>query len=165
MDRLIKFRCWHNEGNVKLEGGRIVSISPAMIYDTDPGDCLVWKRQGQNIEDIMQFTGLYDATTWEELNDEERTAFWNANKSDDGKTIKFHTPEHVKHLWKGREIYEGDIVSEDKSIGVVVYRQAAFRIDWKPNKDFFSEWLEHHAARLKVIGTIHDNFDLLNAAK
>ena len=31
-----------------------------MLYDEKPGDCLLWKNQGQPITDIMQFTGLLD---------------------------------------------------------------------------------------------------------
>jgi hypothetical protein len=49
--REIKFRAWH-------EGHR---AAPAkMLYDEKQGDCLVWKSQGQNIKEIMQFTGLKD---------------------------------------------------------------------------------------------------------
>ena len=62
MDRVIKFRCWHLNG--KRIAGKPLSVKnfePAMIYDEDPGDCLRWKREGQDIEAIMQFTGLVDA--------------------------------------------------------------------------------------------------------
>jgi len=31
-----------------------------MFYDEKPGDCLRWKNDGQDIEAIMQFTGLHD---------------------------------------------------------------------------------------------------------
>ena len=56
--REIKFRAWHNgywrQGHISIE------IPPAMIYDNKPGDCLKWKNEGQNIQAIMQFTGLLD---------------------------------------------------------------------------------------------------------
>lgn len=52
--RQIKFRGWHNG----FEGKH--GVAAHMIYDEKSGDCLVWKNQGQNIEAIMQFTGLHD---------------------------------------------------------------------------------------------------------
>lgn len=51
--REIKCRAWH--------GGHEYA-EPQMIYDEKPGDCLVWKSQGQNIIQIMQYTGLKDIT-------------------------------------------------------------------------------------------------------
>jgi hypothetical protein len=48
--RTIKFRCWH-----------IGKLPGVMLYDENPGDCLVWKNQGQEIDSIMQFTGLLDS--------------------------------------------------------------------------------------------------------
>lgn len=44
--REIKFRAWHREAR-------------EMLYDEDPGDCLVYLKQGQPVE-VMQFTGLKD---------------------------------------------------------------------------------------------------------
>ena len=55
--REIKFRAWH-KGN-RSKNGRIIN-EPQMLHDEKPGDCLVYKNQGQNIESIMQFTGLLD---------------------------------------------------------------------------------------------------------
>lgn len=46
MSRPIKFRAWHKEAN-------------EMLYDQQPGDCLVWGKQGQLLE-VMQYTGLQD---------------------------------------------------------------------------------------------------------
>jgi uncharacterized phage protein (TIGR01671 family) len=54
--REIKFRCWHKNGK---HLGKM-KFEPAMIYDEKPGDCLQWKNQGQEIIEIMQFTGLHD---------------------------------------------------------------------------------------------------------
>lgn len=54
--REIKFRAWHALGKyigkMRFEHG--------MIYDEKPGDCLTWKNDGQEIESIMQYTGLKD---------------------------------------------------------------------------------------------------------
>ncbi|MFK4167223.1 YopX family protein [Paenibacillus lautus] len=51
MKREIKFRAWH-AGHKYAE--------PQMLYDEKPGDCLVWEAQGQNITQVMQYTGLKD---------------------------------------------------------------------------------------------------------
>lgn len=58
----IKFRCWHNEAKPvwNIKKTIIIAYEAGMIYDAQPGDCLVWKNNKQNIESIMQFTGLYD---------------------------------------------------------------------------------------------------------
>ena len=57
--RDIRFRAWHEYG-AAFKGGRKNSFKPGMIYDDKPGDCLVWKNNGQRILDILQFTGLKD---------------------------------------------------------------------------------------------------------
>jgi len=43
--REIRFRAWH-------------IAAQSMLYDTDPGDCLRWKNEGQPLR-VMQFTGLH----------------------------------------------------------------------------------------------------------
>lgn len=63
MRREIKFRAWSHGMKAdtpsrKRAYGEWV-FPPQMMYDEKPGDCLVWKRQGQNIE-VMQYTGLKD---------------------------------------------------------------------------------------------------------
>ena len=53
--REIKFRAWHN-GSPK---GRS-TIPAQMIYDKNPGDCLRWKNDGQDTEEVMQYAGVKD---------------------------------------------------------------------------------------------------------
>lgn len=55
--REIKFRAWHN--GVKTKTGKWVVV-PHMLYDENPGDCLRWRNDGQDISEIMQYTGLKD---------------------------------------------------------------------------------------------------------
>lgn len=40
-------------------------VAEQMLFDEKPGDCLVWKNQGQDIEIVMQFTGLKDKNSVE----------------------------------------------------------------------------------------------------
>ena len=49
--RELKFRAWHKGYN---------GIGKKMLYDEKPGDCLLWKNQGQPIKDVMQCIGLCD---------------------------------------------------------------------------------------------------------
>ena len=51
--REIKFRCWHpgHSGWANLPS--------AMFYDSWPGECLKFAKEGQPVE-VMQFTGLQD---------------------------------------------------------------------------------------------------------
>lgn len=61
--REIKFRAWHYGLETDTPTSRKKFgewLYPhQMLYEDNPGDCLVWKSQGQNIE-VMQYTGLKD---------------------------------------------------------------------------------------------------------
>lgn len=50
--REIKFRAYHY--------GADYSVRPEMLYDEKLGDVLRWKREGQDLSDVMQYTGLKD---------------------------------------------------------------------------------------------------------
>jgi hypothetical protein len=97
----IKFRAWDG----------------TQMYNPIIADGLVF-RSTRDYEDyvnapydeLMQFTGLHDSTKWEQLSEAERKDFYNKHCSEDGKTIKYPHVEDVKHLWKGNELYEGDIL-------------------------------------------------------
>lgn len=104
---------------------------------------------------VGQFTGLYDATAWEDLSSDEQQIF---NKCE----------------WRGRMIFEGDILEahyderypEDATRTVVIWSQIGFQdhgIGWYMKQRRCVpdplEWAD--AKRNKVICNIHENPDLV----
>jgi hypothetical protein len=98
-------------------------------------------------ETVRQFTGLCDATRWKDLTKEERGRW-----AFDGT---------IQGEWKGREIYEDDIakwIDSDRNerIDTVSWRNGGMILcnNWYTVGAYLSN-------RLKVIGNLHDNKDLL----
>lgn len=128
MSREIKFRAWH-EGFQGQE--------PQMLYDTKLGDCLVWKSQGQNISDIMQFTGLKDKNGKEIYEGDLLTSeFTHLFRDEDIKK------KPCEVTWK--EEYGGFYLTlEKRSTGLSEYLEG-----WK-------------SGVFEVIGNIHENPELV----
>lgn len=101
-----------------------------------------WK--GMNIrvvpESVGQFTGLHDATKWKELTEAERDKW----------TLEGNMPSE----WKGRMIFEGDVVSSDghHPSSPVFFKNGSYKINGKCSIVGFGSL----AKLVKVIGTIHD---------
>lgn len=70
---------------------------------------------------LCQYTGLNDNTKWESLTEEEKQRFYNQVCSEDGKTIKYPHIEDVKHLWKGKMIWENDVIKTNCGNVRVIY--------------------------------------------
>lgn len=65
----------------------------------------------------------------------------------------------------GKEIYEGDIIKENNSIGRIIYDTCEFRINWIVNKDFYNDSLGYHYGQLEVIGNKFEKPELCEEAK
>lgn len=96
--REIKFRAWDKKQKRFLSQDEINGIGGFYYnYGLDPDESCF---------ELMQFTGLYDNTKFEELTAEEQNE-WLKN--------------HAQKDWKGKPVYEGDVVKQDNYIGYVEY--------------------------------------------
>lgn len=97
----------------------------------------------------FQFTGFYDTTKWEELTSREQSYFG-----------------HLRDEWKGREIYEGDIVSCANAayIGIIVWNQErggfGYKFIGKKEKEVICVFKETNSKYSKVLGNTSENKDL-----
>lgn len=104
-------------------------------------------------ETVGQFTGLYDSTKWEELTTEEQALFLYPENG--GK--------RSKEDWKGKPIFECDVVecfSSDYAgrpkIDTIIVRDMT---------DYNTMVYLNCSNKLKIIGNIHDNPELLEVKK
>lgn len=72
----------------------------------------------------------------------------------------------------GQEIFAGDIIKENKSVGYVFWGSSdesikadGFSIKWGGNPDFFSTSLGVRSNKVKIIGNIFENFDLFKKSE
>lgn len=119
-------------------------------------------------ETVGQYTGLHDATKWENLPEKEQQEFLRIHKKED---------------WNGKKIFEGDIVKADNgkhsSVSVVKFGEYYPKMFYDmldifcPSmlhlnaNGFYLESNKHEdmilfkSRHLVVIGNIHDNPELL----
>ena len=133
--REIKFRAWLKETKEMIP-----------VYQIDFNNGIInsesaWRTESEYI--LEQFTGLHDSTTWEELTEQERKDW----------TGKGNFPSE----WKGREIYEGDVVKwEDKRIDSYLAGQICFNESQWQVEGLSVANLNLFRGRGVVIGNIHE---------
>ena len=127
------------------------NIEPAIYFEFGKGTVKTFDFVYVKPETVGQFTGLHDATKWEDLTDAERDEWIKSG--------------HTKEDWKGRRIFEGDII-EFKNIdrqyvkGIVYYLGSCFVIkSIVADEDDYNLGGVFSTAEglIKVIGNIHDN--------
>jgi hypothetical protein len=102
MSRLIKFKLYN-----KQDG--LIPWGICQTYDLG----YIFSQCGDDVWQVMQFTGLHDSTAWEQLTKQEQEEFINNGNSQEN--------------WKGKEIYEGDILdSEHKNPCAVEFIDGCF---------------------------------------
>lgn len=114
----------------------------------------------KNFDDVIfeQFTGLYDNTKWEQLTEKGQSDFWQSVRSDDGINIRIQK-EKAHEYWKGRRIFEGDIVKcGNEKVGYqkgkIIFEDCCFK--WV---DLINRLKANPALmtyEIEVVGNIHD---------
>lgn len=151
MTRVIKFRGMDLEGRwfyglpciitVGRDRGSYISNSCGMpmAYDIRP-------------ETLTQFTGLFDGTKFDDLTIVEQKNWLKNNKQED---------------WKGKEIYEGDVVKsrqplidDEALINTVIFKKGGFYLNCEKQLDYLLG--DYESMFIEVIGNIFENGDLLN---
>lgn len=119
-------------------------------------------------ESVGQYTGLHDATKWENLPEKEQQEFLR---------------NHKKENWNGKRIFEGDIIKSDNgrhsAISVVKFGEyypklffamldiCSTGVQHLNANGFYLESTKHEdmilfkSRHIEVIGNVHDNPDLL----
>lgn len=134
--RVIKIRVWdHTLQRMYLPAGFGAFQGCICSYKRDPMD-----RQTHEFE-TMLYTGLKDATQWEDLSEEEREAW-----TRDG---------NMPSEWNGREIYEGDILEVEGLFIPIEYERGSFWLGQEPLHEFGLSLRE-------VLGNIYENPELLS---
>lgn len=138
-----------------------------------------WKPEEVIPETVGQFTGLYDNTKWEDLTDAEKLKFYRKNYiGEDGMSVRFQKVDDVKFLWKGKPIFEGDIIFfEDESPTNYEYHDCTEmrcgEIKFDDGQFYLTNRIAVEMGDLiydgmldgKIIGNIHDNPELLKGAE
>lgn len=155
--RDIRFKAWF-KGNDKERGGWIQGFNMVNFHNyynhgIEP-HVFRYNKEWKLSEIILcQFTGLYDATPWESLSDENKTRV-------------------SKQEWQGVPIYEGDIIQGKPYTGKGLIKAEVFfdqtTCIWKVNEitDHVSPDIEYLCEALKpahdskVIGNIFSNPEL-----
>lgn len=150
MEREILFRGKRVDNGEWVEGNyNLLEIGSNLVPIIIPFQKLVKARMSDafmyqiDLSTRGQFTGLYDSTKWESLSESEQKEW-----------LKSHTADE----WKGRRIFEGDIiVYQGKRYSINYLKHYARFSAVKPNTVFcvFAYQMG------EVIGNIHDTPELL----
>lgn len=181
--REIKFRAWDKDRN------KMFDVQAIYFYKDKTIVSMPVKIEGfeqlciekTNVE-LMQCTGLKDGTKWEQLTEQERFDFYIKNESEDGVSIKYQNVDDVKHLWEGKEIYEGDIIQEKQGSSFIVKFGEFIIIEYDERQyGYYAEEIDKTeneigltgkfpifkwgCAQSSIIGNIYENPELLEVVE
>ena len=140
----LKFRVYDKQSN------EMIYLERPSTYDNG-----LWFKSDKHIDSndivIMQFTGLKDSTQFQELTKEEHENWLKDNQIEE---------------WKGKEIFEGDIVDvefdeDPKKIGRVVFESFGFFVKFENSGTISILDIYGYDFNIKILGNIHQNSELL----
>lgn len=149
--REFKFRAWDKKSKEMISYGKLFRLDTSNEMPFLP---LLEKFMDKYF--VMQFTGLKDSTTWQQLTEAERT--------------KWTRDGNMPSGWKGKEIYEDDILqykNGDKALYTIVWKDGGFHRRYKFMRKYQGEGREEttdlpiYPDSHIVIGNIHENAELL----
>ena len=150
--REIKFRVWDVQRKVLANVTSIMWLSEDEIeIDHDKNGLREPFQINEDTAILEQFTGFHDSTTWKELTEQERKDW----------TMNGHMPSE----WRGREVYEGDVVLVEKfRKGVIRYleKEALFAVDFSSH---LSRLCDTTSDYIEIIGNIHDKPELVDVTE
>jgi hypothetical protein len=121
--------------------------------ESDIWDCLYQKGIKEN-NVVMQWTGLYDGTKWEQLTEAEQKAWL-----DKGKT---------KEEWPGKMIFEGDIVNYlGEGLFLIDIGELGFfrhLNDESGDMDIIPDRLLERSSSFEILGNVHEHKHLLDSS-
>lgn len=99
---------------------------------------------------LQDFTGLYDSTKWEELNEVEQDEWIKG-----GNTVE---------NWKGKKIFEGDLFIHNEALRKIVYRsdKASYFCETVKKNTNKHDFYLREAYNIKIIGNIFEHKHLLD---
>ena len=144
-----KFRCFDKETK-KIQDVLAIDFSTGTVKITQYN--VVWFMQENNRSMseviLMQSTGLYDSTKFEDLSEEEQEEWLESGKD--------------ANEWHGREIFEGDILtSQDGTDGLIsrfIVKRDEFYTGFTPMN---REGCGFNRTMCEVIGNVHQHPELL----
>ena len=152
--REILFRGKLKSDNGKNKKGDWVFGDLVRIKDGDHIHTYIYGFGEVDPSTVGQFTGLYDGTKWEELTTEEQAFFlYPANGG-----------KRSKEEWKGKPIFEGNIVNFKTTAYHFKNCRIKYRICYAKYCAIDNDGYEYpmdKTFKYEVIGSIHDNPELL----
>jgi len=150
--RKIRFRAWS-----KIE---------KKMYNLE-----LWQFKKEDVKifaEVMQYIGLNDNTKFNDLTREEQIAFMRENK--------YSTAQEAKKHWKGKEIYEGDVLQGDVCTSPPShYKKEIEVVEYDVDEGGYLPFVHTHdrctydicggckfpTNNIKIIGNIYENPELI----
>ena len=152
-----KFRCFDKDTKT-MQDVLAIDFSTGTVEITQYNVVWFMQENKRSISEVilMQSTGMYDSTKFEELSEEEQEEWLESGKSADE--------------WQGREIFEGDIVNKNTTFrnpmtgsGTLTLNKnfEVVFINGMFTRDGSSMGLSKDLKYLTVIGNVHQHPELL----